>query len=87
MLLIRTFVYSHMNLCVLVYEPTIGRYVVPGLAKNATLIQEAAVCGSKYELGVSVAHVKHLSRCLYMFSPVNMLYMCYRRAQFLFGSA
>ena len=43
MRLIRTFVYSHMNLCVLVYEPTIGRYVVPGLSKNATLIQEAAV--------------------------------------------
>ena len=40
--------YSHMNLCVLVYEPTIGRYVVPGLAKNATLIQEAAVTWIRY---------------------------------------
>ena len=41
---IRTAKYaSDKNLCVLVYEPTIGRYMRPAPAKNATLIQETTV--------------------------------------------
>ena len=49
--------------------------------------RESRVCGSKYHLGPFVAHVKHVLRGKHVQTPRKMLYMCYKGAQMIFGSA